>query len=170
MYPRELVKHLYPLNSSISTISLLCACASATTTFKSSNSRFHPECVSALRRMQVETLLALQRWICRRCYQRSKRYRDLKTFQRSEKSSHRSGGGGGGGRSRGSRGRSSKGAGGYDGSSSSSSSGSESSGGGQAARALAARKRPQLSLGAELTKLLPDAPTASGLGKPRFIR
>ena len=168
MYPRELVKHLYPLNSSISTISLLCACASATTTFKSSNSRFHPECVSALRRMQVETLLALQRWICRRCYQRSKRYRDLKTFQRSEKSSHRSGGGGG--RSRGSRGRSSKGAGGDDGSSSSSSSGSESSGGGQAARALAARKRPQLSLGAELTKLLPDAPTASGLGKPRFIR
>jgi len=131
--------------------------------------RFHPECVSALRRMQVETLLALQRWICRRCYQRSKRYKDLKTFQRSEKSSsHRSSGRKASGRSKGGSSRSSsKGRGGG---SSSGSSGSESSGGGQAARALAARKRPQLSLGAELTKLLPDAPTASGLGKPRFIR
>ena len=38
----------------------------------------HPECVSALRAMQIETLLSLQRWVCKRCYRRSRRYKDFK--------------------------------------------------------------------------------------------
>mmetsp|Transcript_42580 Transcript_42580/g.54745 ORF Transcript_42580/g.54745 Transcript_42580/m.54745 type:complete len:489 (+) Transcript_42580:1347-2813(+) len=41
---------------------------------------YHPECVSALRRMQVETLLALQRWICRSCFIKNKKYKDAKNM------------------------------------------------------------------------------------------
>lgn len=39
---------------------------------------YHPECVSALRRMQIETLLSLQRWICRSCFIKNKKYKNAK--------------------------------------------------------------------------------------------